>query len=205
MDWPLNYFPLVVGRQGTSPQYQPCYLDLVISAQLNRLFPNSEAAVLSILRLACRKILFSQKSHLSRCCRCLAVKIYNSHCFEQLSPVNRGPPLSQRRKRNISIKAPLGPAATPIWVGWVTTAPGVVGFQVWIRLMQILWRHNRAGKLFHSPAKASFYKLRSCHRYNLDRQVSQAPSPDSELVCHFFQPRWCLKLVGVVSLMQILF
>ena len=56
---------------------------------------------------------------------------------------------SQRRKRNINIKAPLGPAATPIWVGWVTTAPRVVGFQVWIWLIQILCWH-RAEKLFHS-------------------------------------------------------
>ena len=155
-----------------------------------------------ILRLACRKILFSHEYHLSRCC--LAVKIYNSHCFEQLSPVNRGPPLSRRRKRNINIKAPLGLAATPIWVGWVTTAPRVVGFQVWIWLIQILWRH-RAEKLFHSPAKAGFYKLRSCHRYNLDRQLSLASSPDSGLISQFFQPTWCWKWVGVVSLMKILF
>ena len=195
MDWPaLNYFPLVVGRQGTSPQYQSRYLDLVISAQLNRLFPNSEAAMLSILRLACRKILFSQESHLSRCC--LAVKIYNSHCFEQLSPVNRGPSLSQRRKRNISIKAPLGPAATPIWVGWVTTAPGVVGFQVWIWLIQILWRH----RIISLQQKQAFT--------NWDLvivTILTSPSPDSGLVSQFFQPTWCCKRVGVVSLVQMIF
>ena len=194
MDWPaLNYFPLVVGRQGTSPQYQSRHLDLVISAQLNRLFPNIEAAMLSILRLACRKILFSQESHLSRCC--LAVKIYNSHCFEQLSPVNRGPSLSQRRKRNISIKAPLGPAATPIWVGWVTTAPGVLGFQVWIWLMQILWRH-RAGNYF-TPAKAGFYKLRSCHRYNLDITIRRQWFGQSVFPTHLvLQTGWGCEFVA---------
>ena len=147
-------------------------------------------------------IVFTRIPSLSRCC--LVVKIYNSHCFEQLSPVNRGPPLSQRRKRNISIKAPLGPEATPIWVGWVTTAPRVVGFQVWIWLIQILRRH-RTENLFHSPAKAGFYKLRSFQRYNLDRQMSLASSPDSGLINQFFQPTWCWKWVGVVNLMKILF
>ena len=47
---PLSHQICVQFRQGTSPQYQYCYLDLVIwYGQLNQLFSNSEAVMLSSL------------------------------------------------------------------------------------------------------------------------------------------------------------